>query len=264
MKIPILNCLCLLWPLAASAIDATFSSASSIIINDSASPPTVATPYPAVITVTGLAGQVVTKVTVQLNNLSHTFPDDIDILLVGPEGQKAMLMSNVGGSTRTPVTDVTLTLDDDAPSSLPLESALVSGTFKPTKRLATLQFDFPAHAPPGNSNAVSALSVFNNTEPNGTWSLFVVDDASPDSGVISGGWSLALTTTPVLLSILRVGTNVVLSWTNAAAAYTLQTTPSLSPPAVWTDATPPAVDVSGRLTVTNLISSGRRFYRLVR
>ncbi len=176
----------------------------------------------------------------------------------------AMLMSNVGGSTRTPVTNITLTLDDDAASSLPLASALVSGTFKPTKRLATLQFDFPAPAPPGNSNAVAALSVFTNTEPNGTWSLFVVDDASPDSGIISGGWGLSITTTPVLLSMMQVGTNVVLSWTNAAAGYTLQTTTSLRPTPSWTNAQPAATPLTGRYFVTNSIADRTRFYRLAK
>ena len=43
----------------------TFSNTNAIVINDSASPPTKATPYPSPIQVTGLAGTVVSKVTVQ-------------------------------------------------------------------------------------------------------------------------------------------------------------------------------------------------------
>jgi len=38
----------------------------------------------------------VSKVTVSLNGLSHTYPDDLDILLVGPDGAKVMLMSDAG------------------------------------------------------------------------------------------------------------------------------------------------------------------------
>src|SRR6185369_17236005 len=62
-----------------------FSNPASITINDSASPPTAATPYPSTLNVTGVTGNIV-RMTVTLTNLSHGFPDDIDILLVGPTG----------------------------------------------------------------------------------------------------------------------------------------------------------------------------------
>ncbi len=39
----------------------------------------------------------ISKVTVTLTNISHTFSDDIDVLLVGPGGQKFILMSDAGG-----------------------------------------------------------------------------------------------------------------------------------------------------------------------
>ena len=40
-----------------------------------------------------------TKVTVTLKQMTHTFPDDVDVLLVGPTGVKFILMSDVIGST---------------------------------------------------------------------------------------------------------------------------------------------------------------------
>jgi hypothetical protein len=49
-------------------------------------------------------------------------------------------------------------------------------------------FGTPAPSPPYGS----ALSVFNGTDPQGTWRLFVVDDFDSDSGSIAGGWSLAI------------------------------------------------------------------------
>ncbi|HEY7411983.1 MAG TPA: M36 family metallopeptidase [Vicinamibacteria bacterium] len=144
-----------------------------------------ATPYPSTIAVTGLGG-VVSKVTVDLFGLSHTFPGDVDVLLVGPGGQRMILMSDAGGGTD--VTGINLTFDDAAGAALP--ATLVSGTFRPTN-VGTGDL-FPAPAPAAPFGA--ALSAFNGTDPNGTWSLFVVDDAGVDVGSVAGGWTLNLTT----------------------------------------------------------------------
>jgi hypothetical protein len=77
-----------------------------------------ANPYPSSINVSGLLGTV-GKATVTLTNLTHTWPDDIDILLSGPGGQAVILMSDAG--TSLDVNNVTLTFDDAAGSSLPNE-----------------------------------------------------------------------------------------------------------------------------------------------
>ncbi len=241
----------------------TFSNTNALAINDSVTPPTIATPYPSTIVVTGLTGQVITKVTVTLSNLTHSFPSDIDALLVGPQGQMMFLMSEVGGASRLSVTNITLTLDDDATNALPIDAQLTSGTFQPTKSHPTNYFDLPPPAPPGNSNAPAVLGAFTNTDPNGTWSLLVVDDTSVDSGAISGGWSLTISSA-VLLDIAPADPNVVVSWTNTAAGYTLQTTASLAPPEAWTNALPLPASVSGRLMVTNPATGPSRFYRLIR
>lgn len=243
----------------------TFSNTNTIVINDSNNPPTAASLYPSTNLVTGLAGSIISKVTVQIFGLAHAFPSDIDIVLVGPKGENTILMANVGGQTTAlPVTNINLTLDDAAATSLPVDTALTSGTFKPTQGGGTFLFDFPLPAPAtSNLAAEVALTNFNNTEPNGTWSLFVVDDTSADSGIITGGWSLTITTTPVLLSITKQQTNAVLSWTNAVAGYTLQSTPSLSSPA-WTNINIAPVVVSGFYTVTNAITNSTLFYRLAK
>jgi subtilisin-like proprotein convertase family protein len=150
-----------------------------------------ATPYPSAINVSGVTGPV-TKVTATLHSLTHTFPGDIDVLLVGPGGQKVILMSDVGGGTD--VTNVTLTFEDGAPpASL---SALVSGTFAPTN--SGTGDTFPAPAPAAPYGAL--LSAFNGVNPNGTWQLFVVDDAGGDLGSFGGGWSLKFTAAPLCAS----------------------------------------------------------------
>ena len=159
----------------AIAVPATGTSGSS-------------SPYPSTILVSGVSG-IVTKVTVTLRNVSHTFPDDIDVLLVGPTGAKTLLMSDAGGGGD--INNVTLTIDDDAASSLPDSSQIVSGTFKPTN-YDTSTDAFTAPAPAGPYTA--SLAAFDGANPNGTWSLYVRDDAPPDSGSIGAGWVLNITT----------------------------------------------------------------------
>lgn len=172
-------------PSACQINTATFANRTPITIPASGA----ATPYPSSIAVVGLAGRII-KVVVRLINISHPSPADIDILLVGPGGQNTTIMSDVGDVIN--VTNVTLTLDDNAPSPLPESTPLVSGTFKPTNRgLVVDPFPPPAPVPFGGA----ALSVFNFTNPNGIWNLFVVDDSAfLGGGSIGGGWELIITT----------------------------------------------------------------------
>ena len=107
-------------------------------------------------------------------------------MLVGPTGQTATVMSDVGGTTDV-TTGVTLTLDDQAPAFIPDAGPLVGGAFRPSNSGSTPDpFPEPAPAPSGNV----FLSAFNGTDPNGTWHLYVADDLGADWGEIAGGWSL--------------------------------------------------------------------------
>jgi len=245
----------------AAAGTLSFSNTNAIVINDSSTPPTMASPYPSPIVVSNITGEYVTKVTVQIHGFAHKFPADVDVVLVGPSGTNAVLMGNVGTENQPQAaTNIDLTIADDAVANMPLDSDLVSGTYKPTQR-QTFAFDFPGPAPATTNLMGPTLANFKNQNPNGAWSLFVVDDTNPDSGVITGGWSLNITTAPVVLSIERAQSNAVVSWTNAAAGYTLQATPTLSPPA-WTNVVASQGMISGNFVVTNAITSGAVFYRL--
>jgi subtilisin-like proprotein convertase family protein len=195
----------------------TFSNPASISIPDSGP----GAPYPSNISVA--LGGAITKVTVRLNNLSHTFPADIDILLVGPGGQNAIIMSDVGGGDD--VTGVTLTLDDAATVSMP-GALLTTGTYTPTNTGTGDTWPAPAPAPSGGS----LLSVFNGTNPNGTWSLYVVDDAAADLGSFAGGWELTITTNS------GCGTPTP----TPSATMTPIATPTLPPPSPTATPTPPA------------------------
>jgi hypothetical protein len=129
--------------------------------------------------------------------VSHTFPDDIDALLVGPTGTNVMIMSDCGGGND--ITTLTFTFDDGAASSLSDAGTLTSGTFKPSN-FDTATDLLPSPAPTG-PNYGATLSLFNAQNPNGTWSLYVRDDQASDSGSIASGWRLNITTaTPVCCS----------------------------------------------------------------
>jgi len=94
---------------------------------------------------------------------------------------------------------VVLTLDDQAANQLPISDPLTTGAFQPTNydfATAPDVFDSPP-SPVARPQSGSALSVFNGTDPNGTWTLFIDDedaDATPSSGGLDGGWSITITT----------------------------------------------------------------------
>jgi subtilisin-like proprotein convertase family protein len=160
----------------------TFSNSNPINILDNAP----ASPYPSTINVSNVAG-LIDKVSVKLVNMNHTFTSDIDVLLVGPNGQTATIMSDVGGGGD--LINTTITLDDAASTPLPANTQILTGTYQPTNLQGNDPFPAPAPAPSGSAS----LSVFNRTNPNGAWRLFVVDDVATDSGNIAGGWELTIT-----------------------------------------------------------------------
>jgi subtilisin-like proprotein convertase family protein len=146
-----------------------------------------AMPYPSMVTVEGRSGTVQT-LRVKIHGFAHTFPDDVDVLLVGPQGQNIVLMSDDGGSTD--VTGIDLTFDDLAPGNVPDAGPLTSGTYLPTNVIAGDTLPAPAPVP---SAATALNATFAGTDPNGIWRLFVADDSSGDFGSWEG-WSLDITT----------------------------------------------------------------------
>ncbi len=163
-----------------------FANATNIRIPAGAPTSTsgVASPYPSSISVSGVTGTV-SKVTATITGFSHTFPGDVDILLAGPGGQLIVLLSDVGGTNDA--VNLTITFDDAGPAP---GTVLVSGTIRPTNVGAGDAFPAPAPGPPHGT----ALAAFNGADPNGTWSLYVNDDAGADVGAIAGGWSLSFQT----------------------------------------------------------------------
>ncbi len=145
-------------------------------------------PYPSQITVPALTAPLA-KVRVTLHGFSHTWPDDVRVLLVSPTGRQVQLMSDTGGTAD--VAGLDITFDDAAATGLPPTPAAIvaGGTFRPTSA-DTTNFQNPAPAGP----YATTLQTFAGDTAAGTWSLYVFDRfTGSDAGQFSGGWSIELT-----------------------------------------------------------------------
>jgi hypothetical protein len=161
-----------------------------------------ASPYPSTIDVTGGPIQI-GSMRVTLYDVTHMMPDNLDVLLVSPSGQAFILMADAGGNLDL-TTPVTLTFSDAAGQVLPNSAPLTTGLFEPTS-WEPGQTSFPPPAPPapynepgsaiGGTASQTLMGNFGLTNANGTWSLYVRDDAglfvpAAITGCINGGWGL--------------------------------------------------------------------------
>ncbi|MBZ2197323.1 Ig-like domain repeat protein [Occultella gossypii] len=140
--------------------------------------------YPLRIFVDDRAGSV-TDVKVHLNGLEHTSTGDLDVMLVSPDGDNLMFLSDVGG-VLADLPDLVFSDDGE-----PLVSLSAGGTFAPTN-LDNVHDTFPAPAP-APSAAATFAEAFAGTSANGTWSLYIVDNAPGDGGRLFEDWCLELT-----------------------------------------------------------------------
>jgi Secretion system C-terminal sorting domain len=161
----------------------SFTNPANIVIN--ASGP--GTPYPANLTVSGLPTTGVGVDSVRLTGMSHTWGNDIDILLQSPTGQNVILMSDIGGTVAVP--NATYTFRDGAPA-MNAGAANPTGTYRPTNNDVTTD-NFPAPGPGAINQPTPTLASFGTTaNVNGVWKLFVFDDVGGDAGNISGGFTI--------------------------------------------------------------------------
>lgn len=184
------------------------------------SAPGPGSPYPSTLQVDMANPLGVLDVQVDLLDVSHDYADDLDLLLVSPTAAAPplVLLSDVGGFQGLSLVDLRLeersflTALPDGPGV-----AIVSGSYLPTNYGAGDPFPAPAPAgvpapPAGSGRLVPGPVPAGN--PDGTWSLYAVDDSSGFSGSIAN-WCLTV----------RVGH--LSSSTSATAAVTV-TGPALA------------------------------------
>lgn len=158
--------------------------------------------YPSQITVSG-APAAIGSMRVSLYDLWSNFPDDIDVLLVGPGGQEFVIVGDAGGAVPIDSANpITLTLRDSAGAVLPNSAALTTGQFEPTTwESPVLNFPAPAPAGPysepgstvGGTGTQTFAGNFASTNSNGIWRLYVRDDAGTPfvvTGCIQSGWGI--------------------------------------------------------------------------
>jgi fibronectin type 3 domain-containing protein len=161
-----------------------FQNTAAITI-PSSGPNGAASPYPSTIEVSGLPSNV-SSVAVDLRGLSHDWPEDLNILLVAPNGQNVMLMSDAGGSGSLRIVEANLTFRDDG-APLPQSTQVVGGIYRPTRYSPGNFLLPPAPTAPYGANLAATLA----GGVNGTWRLFVFDDFPwAAGGAIAGGWAL--------------------------------------------------------------------------
>jgi subtilisin-like proprotein convertase family protein len=155
-------------------------------------------PYPGSINVFGANGHAL-DVNVKVT-LSHTWPDDLDLVLESPLEETVVLISDACGSGD--LAGTTFTFNEQAASSLADGGPCSTGTFKPTNiNDGTDTWETPG---PGSPTSTS-LGNFSG-DPNGTWRLFVVDDVPGEDGGTISSWSLEITTDESELVIPGAGT----------------------------------------------------------
>jgi subtilisin-like proprotein convertase family protein len=151
--------------------------------------------YPITFNVTGM-GTSTTDINVTLNwgtlastaNVAlgeeHTFADDLDFMLVAPTGQQLIFLSDAGGGNDMNGTYVfddsgAVAIDDNG-TGQNTGGNLNNGTYKPSQYLTGDVFNAPA--PAASYTFTTFAGAFNGLNPNGIWSMYIMDDVGGDAG----------------------------------------------------------------------------------
>ena len=191
---------------AGTADAATFSNPAKIPI---------ANPVRTDIQVQGMTGRV-SHVHVTLLGVHHEFGNDADVLLVAPDGQHSIVLSDACAGITAPRS---WTFEQSQPRFLgSAPSGCDLGFYRPTQ-LEPSTDAFPGAPPAGARTYEGDFDRFLGAQPNGTWQLHVNDDdPTAFTGAIDRGWVLQLETTDAPVTVPGPVTD------GAASQYPLTTT----------------------------------------
>ena len=171
------------WSMQITTFPAAPTNATTVVTNSTPTPipdnnPTGAT---STIVVAG-AGTAICDINATVN-ITHTFAADLDFTLTSPSGTVVTLSTDNGGGNDNVFAGTTFDDQANPGSQVPYvtqPNQVVDNTYVNLTVAASLTPEEP-------------LSAFNGFNPNGTWTLKVVDDLGGDSGTINS-WSLTITT----------------------------------------------------------------------
>ena len=149
-----------------------------------------ASPYPLSVTLPSQQ-RVITDLEVHIDGIWHQRPDDLDLLLVGPRGQRTVLMSDACGSFG--VAAFGWRWDDEAAAPMPDgDSTNLCGTTSHRPTDYEPGDVWPAPAPAGPY--ADTLSVFDGSDPSGEWRLYVNDDSFGAGGFFTNRFQVVAET----------------------------------------------------------------------
>lgn len=170
-------------PTIASPV--TFTNASVLPIPDNGPPVT------STIVVSGLGTSIAD---VNLTTfITHTFPGDLDIKITSPSGTVVTLTTDNGGSSDNVFNGTVWDDDADPDSQVPYA---VNPNLVTDHSYTNLTVATPL-------TPEEALAAFSGEDPNGTWTLTIVDDSGGDIGSLNS-WSLSIATASCLPADLAV------------------------------------------------------------
>jgi hypothetical protein len=160
------------------------SSQSNIVINDNAT----ASVYPITFFVSGSPNQSLSSVALTLTNYSHTWVGDVSMMLVSPvsgsiSGSFAIVAGGIGGSNDAISASATITNNTTASAW----DGYSSGYFYNSTVYVPVNFANPCPfeiTSSGVSTGFSKFSGLSQASTNGTWSLYIQDFSSGDSGFL--------------------------------------------------------------------------------